>query len=84
MNILFDTSKGLDFRTKLYERSGGVELLKKYDVLYEIFRECLVPVVTISEKTIEDVCPIFERINSTGTQLDVFDLMVSCNMGGRF
>lgn len=77
MNILFDTSKGLDFRTKIYERANGAELLKQYDILYEVFREYLVPVVTISEKTIEEVCPIFERINSTGTQLDVFDLMVA-------
>lgn len=84
MNILFDTSKGLDFRTKLYERPDGVELLKKYDVLYEIFREYLVPVVTIGEKTIEEVCPIFERINSSGTQLDVFDLMVAATWADDF
>jgi hypothetical protein len=84
MNILFDTSKGLDFRTKIYERANGVELLKQYDILYEVFREYLVPVVTISEKTIEEVCPIFERINSTGTQLDVFDLMVAATWKDNF
>src|SRR5674476_174358 len=77
MNILFDTSKGLGFRTKLNDHPNAIELQNKYDILYEVFREYSFPVVTISEKTLEEVCPIFERINSTGTRLDVFDLMVA-------
>lgn len=84
MNILFDTSKSLSFRQKLSEYPDSSELQAQFDVLYETFREYLIPVVTIKEKTVEDVCPIFERINSTGTQLDVFDLMVAATWNDDF
>ncbi|MEL4305349.1 GmrSD restriction endonuclease domain-containing protein [Methanococcoides sp. LMO-2] len=84
MSILFDTSNSLSFRYMLSEHSNSEELLKQFDILYETFREYLIPVVTIKEKTVESVCPIFERINSTGTQLDVFDLMVAATWDNDF
>jgi len=84
MSILFETSKFLIFRSKLDQHVNSEELQKQFDVLYEVFREYLIPVVTIAEKTVEEVCPIFERINSTGTQLDVFDLMAAATWKDDF
>ncbi len=48
------------------------------------FREYEIPVVTLTEKTLEEVCPIFERINSTGTKLTVYDLMVAATFSEDF
>jgi len=84
MNILFNTSEFIEFQKKLSEFTDGKELIDRANVLYETFREYLIPVVTIQEKSVEDVCPIFERINSTGTQLNQFDLMVAATWSNAF
>jgi uncharacterized protein with ParB-like and HNH nuclease domain len=84
MNILFKTSDFLRFRTKLSDFPNANQLQESVDVLYEVFREYLIPVVTIKEKTVEEVCPIFERINSTGTKLNIFDLMVAATWSNDF
>jgi hypothetical protein len=84
MSILFKTSDFLRFRTKLSEFPNANELQQSVDILYEVFREYLIPVVTIKEKTVEEVCPIFERINSTGTKLNIFDLMVAATWSDDF
>ena len=84
MSILFDTTQFLEFRNKLSKQPNAKQLQDAADRLYEIFREYLVPVVTIKEKSVEDVCPIFERINSTGTKLSIFDLMVAATWSDEF
>ena len=82
LNILNSSSAFLNFqREKLY---GEQDLIEKANVLWDTFREYEIPVVTIYEKTIKEVCPIFERINSSGTQLNVFDLMVAATWSDDF
>lgn len=82
LNILNSSFAFLNFqREKLY---GDQELIEKANVLWDTFREYEIPVVTIYEKTIKEVCPIFERINSSGTQLNVFDLMVAATWSDDF
>jgi hypothetical protein len=84
MSLLFKTTDFLKFRTRLADFPNSDELQKRADILYETFREYLIPVVTIKEKTVEEVCPIFERINSTGTKLNIFDLMVAATWSDDF
>jgi hypothetical protein len=43
--------------------------------LFDRFTDYLIPVVTLGDMSIEDVAPVFERINSTGTRLTIVDLM---------
>jgi hypothetical protein len=43
-----------------------------------------IPVVTLKDLTVEEVCPIFERINSSGTRLSTFDLMVAATWSTSF
>lgn len=43
-----------------------------------------IPVVTLKELTVEEVCPIFERINSSGTRLSTYDLMVAATWSNEF
>src|SRR5580704_11353184 len=42
------------------------------------------PVVTLKDLTVEQVCPIFERINSSGTRLSTYDLMVAATWSNTF
>lgn len=84
MCIVFNTTEFLEFRTKLSRYPDATQLQTAADTLYEVFHEYLIPVVTIKEKTVEDVCPIFERINSTGTKLSIFDLMVAATLSDEF
>lgn len=84
LSILFDTKKFIEFSKSISSLNDYEKLNDELTSLFETFKEYLIPVVTIKEKTIEDVCPIFERINSTGTQLDIFDLMVAATWSDDF
>lgn len=43
--------------------------------LFNRFKDYKIATVTLGDMSIEDVAPIFERINSTGTPLTIVDLM---------
>jgi hypothetical protein len=45
------------------------------DQLFNRFKDYKVATVTLGDMSIQDVAPIFERINSTGTRLTIVDLM---------
>ncbi len=45
------------------------------NLLFNRFKDYKIAVVTLGDMKIEDVAPIFERINSTGTRLTIVDLM---------
>ena len=51
------------------------ELQPNAKSLFDRFTDYLIPVVTLGDMSIEDVAPVFERINSTGTRLTIVDLM---------
>jgi hypothetical protein len=51
------------------------QLKENADELFNRFKDYKIAVVTLGDMSIEDVAPIFERINSTGTQLTIVDLM---------
>ncbi|QEU95885.1 DUF262 domain-containing protein [Streptomyces kanamyceticus] len=51
------------------------ELRDRMEVLYEQFTNYQIPVVTLHELTESDSSRIFERINSTGTAMNIVDLM---------
>lgn len=52
--------------------------------LQEVFMNYEVPLVTVFNGDIEEVSVIFERINSTGKTLTVFDLMVAATWAENF
>jgi hypothetical protein len=81
---LYQTTKLLNFRTALQAHSKADELQKRFDALIDTFTGYQIPVVTLRDLTIEEVCPIFERINSSGTPLSIFDLMVAATWSNDF
>lgn len=84
LRLLYVTSSLLDFRTALKSHPRGEELQKRLDLLIQIFTNYKVPVVTLKDLTVEEVCPIFERINSSGTRLSTYDLMVAATWSTTF
>jgi hypothetical protein len=50
-------------------------LRERADLLFTRFLQYQVPLVTLGDMSINDVAPVFERINSTGTRLTIYDLM---------
>lgn len=52
------------------------ELLKeRAEILFMRFKDYKIATVTLGDMSIQNVAPIFERINSTGTRLTIVDLM---------
>lgn len=81
---IYNTTHMLNFRTALLTRPDGNQLQARLDSLVDAFTKYRIPVVTLKELTISEVCPIFERINSSGTKLSIYDLMVAATWSERF
>ena len=77
LNILYDTKQFLTFQDQLRSIQGGDALIEEAQGLWETFQNYVIPIVTVPEAPIEKVGIIFERINSRGTRLTIFDLMVA-------
>jgi hypothetical protein len=84
LRTLFSTSRLLDFRAALQTRPNGNELQKVLDNLVRVLTGYRLPVVTLKNLTLDEVCPIFERINSSGTRLSIYDLMVAATWSRDF
>lgn len=78
-----NTTKMLNFRTSLLSHPDGHILQPRLDDIVDAFTKYRIPVVTLKDLTIEEVCPIFERINSSGTKLSIYDLMVAATWSER-
>lgn len=59
-------------------------LQERARVLFDRFTDYQVAVVTLGDMSIEDVAPVFERINSTGTRLTIVDLMRAATWSTTF
>jgi hypothetical protein len=77
MNKLADGAEFYKFYATLdLLNAPDKEALKENaDKLFNRFKDYKVATVTLGDMSIEDVAPIFERINSTGTRLTIVDLM---------
>lgn len=84
MRSLFNTTKLLNFRTGLQTHTEAVKYQQRLDELIEAFTSYRLPVVVLKELNIDEVCPIFERINSSGTKLSMYDLLVAATWTPRF
>jgi len=63
---------------EFYRRLGPIDdraMKERADLLFTRFLQYQVPLVTLGDMSIDDVAPVFERINSTGTRLTIYDLM---------
>jgi len=84
LRILFKTTKLLNFRSGLVSHPKGEDLQVRLDQLIKVLTGYKIPVVTLKNLSVEEVCPIFERINSSGTRLSTYDLMVAATWSDQF
>jgi hypothetical protein len=61
-----------------------VQLKARADLLFNRFKDYQVALVTLGDMSINDVAPVFERINSTGTRLTIYDLMRAATWSPEF
>lgn len=81
---IYNTTKLLNFRTGLNTHPLSEDLQTRLDSLIEVITNYRLPVVTLKDLSVEEVCPIFERINSSGTRLSTYDLMVAATWTQSF
>jgi len=60
------------------------QLKEVADKLFNRFKDYKIASVTLGDMSIDDVAPIFERINSTGTRLTIVDLMRAATWSPEF
>ena len=84
LRIAYDTSALLNYRTALQAHPEHEELQPRLDAIISAVTKYKVPVVTLRDLTVAEVCPIFERINSSGTRLSTDDLMVAATWSEEF
>jgi len=84
LSVMFDFARFNQFQQALTALPDAVQLNAEALRVNETFREYQVPVVTLTDRSLDEVCPIFERINSTGTKLTVYDLMVAATFSEEF
>lgn len=81
---LYDTTALLDFRTALQAHQNKDVLQARLDLLIRAITTYKLPNVVLKDLAVEEVCPIFERINSSGTKLSTYDLMVAATWSNGF
>ncbi|AGZ40121.1 DUF262 domain-containing protein [Actinoplanes friuliensis] len=81
---MYRTTELLNFRTALQSHPDASTLQPRLDELVHVFTNYRVPVVILKGLTVEEVCPIFERINNSATRLSIFDLMVAATWSKSF
>src|SRR6185312_14943975 len=74
---LFKTTQLLNYRAAVQTQANGSVYQQRLDALIGAFSDYRLPVVTLKDLSVEEVCPIFERINSSGTRLSTYNLMVA-------
>ncbi|QIT12487.1 GmrSD restriction endonuclease domain-containing protein [Clavibacter michiganensis] len=81
---LYQTTPLLNFRTALQSLPDSALLQERLDAFVDTLTGYKIPVVTLRDLSLEEVAPIFERINSSGTELSIFDLMVAATWSDGF
>ncbi len=81
---MFNTTQLLNFRAAVQTENNGALYQERLDGLIGAFSGYRLPVVTLKDLSVEEVCPIFERINSSGTKLSTYDLMVAATWNKDF
>lgn len=84
LNALFNPRRMLDVQRNIIENGLGDEYLSRLTDLQARFQEYMIPLVTISERDLEEVVVIFERVNSTGTKLSRVDFMRAITWSEQF
>lgn len=84
LNKLIETRDFIRQCMKFDHHPKRDEFYKLAERLLKSIKDYKIAVVTIGDMTIEEVAPIFERINSTGRKLTIVDLMMAATWSNGF
>lgn len=84
LRYMYQTTKMLNFRTGLLSFPDQEKYQSRFDKLIDAFTNYRIPTVLLKDLTLKEVSPIFERINSAGTKLSMYDLMVAATWSKSF
>ena len=79
LRVILDTTRLLPELTRF-----SAEDQKKIGYLTERFKDYEFPVVTIRDRTNQEVCRVFQRINSSGTSLSTLELLAAWTWSEAF
>lgn len=84
LNKLIDTGDFIRQCARFESHAKRDTYLRVAERLLRSFKDYKIAVVKIGDMTVEEVAPIFERINSTGRKLTIVDLMVAATWSNGF
>ncbi|MEL6560273.1 MAG: DUF262 domain-containing protein [Bacteroidota bacterium] len=84
LNKLLNTSDFINQCSSFEAHPKKEKFYKNAEKLLRSIKDYKIAVVKIGEMTINEVAPIFERINSTGRKLTIVDLMRAATWKGDF
>ncbi|GAB2622782.1 DUF262 domain-containing protein [Novilysobacter erysipheiresistens] len=84
LNRLINTSEFIRQCMKFEHHERGPIYMRNAERLLRAIKDYKIAVVKIGDMTVEEVAPIFERINSTGRKLTIVDLMVAATWSNGF
>jgi hypothetical protein len=84
LNAVFNPRRLLEVQRRLIEGNAGDDTLSKLTDLQSRFQEYMIPLVTLADRSLEEVVVIFERVNSTGTRLSRVDFMRAITWSENF
>lgn len=79
LRVILDTTRLLPELKRFSEADQ-----KTVSILTERFKDYEFPVVTIKDRTNQEVCRIFQRINSSGTSLSTLELLAAWTWSDQF
>lgn len=84
LNKLINTIDFINECRRLETHKNKDKYVKNAERLLQTIKDYKVASVTIGDMTVNEVAPIFERINSTGRRLTIVDLMRAATWSGNF
>ncbi|WLG91199.1 DUF262 domain-containing protein [Pseudomonas cucumis] len=84
LNKLIDTTDFIQQCMKFSHHEKGRIFTGRAERLLRAIKDYKIAVVKIGDMSIEEVAPIFERINSTGRKLTIVDLMMAATWSNGF
>lgn len=84
LNKLINTGDFIRQCMKFEHHPKKLRYIDLAEKLLRVIKDYKIAVVKIGDMTIEEVAPIFERINSTGRKLTIVDLMMAATWSNGF
>lgn len=84
LNKVINTMDFINQCRTLESHPNKDKYIKNAERLLQTIKDYKIAAVTIGDMTVNEVAPIFERINSTGRRLTIVDLMRAATWSGNF